>query len=132
MYIVAELNLRTVSVPGAQSVSERVVRQDLFVLAVGGKGPRETGSGSAEEGAASYRSITVEVTRKASLDLGRVLAHVGGNVRVEVMSPDAPKSATAGQVLPGVLDRLESAGTSAGRSGGAAPAVPRGGAPTIN
>jgi Flp pilus assembly protein CpaB len=89
---------------------ERIL-EDVLVLAVGGRGLRETpGASGADEGATTYRSITIEVTPEASLQLEQILTYVGGGVRVELLKSLSGREASprAGRIKPDILQLLES------------------------
>jgi hypothetical protein len=102
---------------------ERII-EDVFVLGIGGKGLSPSGSGGAggDEGSTSYRTITIEVTKQASLQLEQILVYVGSGVRVELLKPDSTRSPQAGIVKAGVIEQLESSGPPV--RGGGAPIAP--------
>jgi hypothetical protein len=65
----------------------------VFVLAVGGKGARpfEGGVEAPETGSTSYRTITIELSKKAAIDLEKVIKYVVGTVYAEFNpATDAP------------------------------------------
>lgn len=98
-----------VSLDGQPAKPERII-EDVKVLAVGGKSLRETpfsdSSYAREQGITTYRTITIEVSPEASLQLETILTSTSGGVRVEVLSPKARPSPRAGKVNQMVLQGL--------------------------
>lgn len=92
------------SLKGGALKSYRII-EGVTVLAVGGRGVRRTPlkgrrTGLSERGPRSYRSITIEIRPKQSLNLNDVLSRVIGGVTVELLNPESRTSGEAGTVNP--------------------------------
>jgi hypothetical protein len=104
----------------------RVLKR-VFVLAVGGRGIRPEGNplAGAEEGSASYRTLTIEVSEDTSLDLKKVQDFIGGPMEVEAMSESVSAVPGEGKVPQDVLDAVKSGAAAGG--GATSPLRPGGG-----
>ena len=104
----------------------RVLKR-VFVLAVGGRGIRSEASpmASAEEGSASYRTLTIEVSDETSLDLKKVQGVIGGPMEVEGLSESVSTVPGEGKIPPEVMDIVKAAAAAGG--GATSPLRPGGG-----
>lgn len=92
--------------------SEEVVVEDVKVLTVGSRGARDmtVSSRVEEEGATSYRAISIALKPLEARVLKGILTHVSGGLEVELMPFNAPPSAKAGEVNRELAKKLDSGG----------------------
>ena len=112
--------LARLSVNRKQLKTFRVIRA-VRVMAVGGRG--EYGRTTAEGGRTrigrlprSYRSITVEIAEKISLQLANVLSHKAGSIGIELCRSGQTVDATAGQIAPELKSLVDQASPGRGES----------------
>jgi Flp pilus assembly protein CpaB len=82
--------------------------EGVRVLAIGGvalspqRGPKKGPKTSA--GVRTYRSVTVEVDPKVSIELNNILTHMDGPCWLELRSPNEGRPKNAGQINPALKD----------------------------
>ncbi len=98
---------------GGRPVQHHRLIEGVKVVSIGGRGLKSVKVGAYEtfvsSSAKQYRSITVEIDRDESLAFQNLLSQVQGNVKVELLNPNARRGPNWGKINPALKSLAEAA-----------------------